>query len=229
MPDGLTVALHIAAQSGNLPRVVSLDGKRKVMLKQLCWGLGAVCLLGLSANADEKPVLSSDIEQQAVELIETAQTSDLGYEIVAELTTRVGARLAGSQKELEARNWAIGKLEEFGFENVRDEPFEIEYWARNKERAQIINPTVQDLYVTMLGGSPSTPEGGVKGEIVRFESVKELMAAPAGSLTHKIVFLDEKMVRTQDGAGYGLAVGKRYACGEAALKAGGKDNTMNQF
>ena len=192
------------------------------MLRRTIGGLCVTLALVCSANAQSDPQLSEQIEQQAKALIKEAQNTDLGYDIVAELTTRVGARLGGSEKELEARNWAVAKLEEFGFENVRDEQFEIDYWARNKERAQIISPSVQDLYVTMLGGSPSTPEGGVQGEIVRFESVKELVAAPADSLKHKIVFLDEKMVRTQDGAGYGLAVGKRYACGEASLKAGAK-------
>ena len=55
------------------------------------------------------------------------------WNIVESLTTEVGPRLAGSEAEARARNWAVEKLTRYGFENVRVEPFMIEGWRRGAE------------------------------------------------------------------------------------------------
>ena len=60
----------------------------------------------------------------------------LGYQIVSSLTTEVGARLAGTPKEAEARAWAMNKLRSLGFQNVRQETFTFAGWQRGGEQSK---------------------------------------------------------------------------------------------
>ena len=63
-------------------------------------------------------------------LYQAAMNDTQGYDIIESLTTEIGPRLAGSPEEAEARNWAVAKFKELGFENVRVEPFTIPGWKR---------------------------------------------------------------------------------------------------
>ena len=156
----------------------------------------------------------------ASQLRDEAKTSDLAYRIVESLTTEIGPRLAGTEAEARARDWAVAKFKELGFKNIRVEPFQLPQWTRGIETAEVLSPFPQKLLVTALGGSPSTGEAGVSGELVRFSNLDQLKAAADGSLKNKIVFIDESMTRTQDGSGYGAAVGKRRSTAYEAHRAG---------
>lgn len=164
--------------------------------------------------------LTSTVSDQAKALIASSYDYNVGYEIIESLTTEVGPRQAGSEAEERARRWGIGKLEQLGFSNVRIEPFDVEFWQRRSERAEIIAPFPQALAITSLGGSVGTPADGVHGEVARFSTLQALQDAPAEGLKGKIVFVDELMTRTQDGSGYGVAVAKRSGAANEAGKRG---------
>jgi hypothetical protein len=90
-----------------------------------------------------------------------------------------------------------------GFQNVRIEEFPLVGWERGEESASIVGDHPQNLVVAALGHSPGT-NGVIEAEVVRFDSLEALNAAPAGSLAGKIAYIDAgQMVRMQDGAGYG--------------------------
>ncbi|MEM9233757.1 MAG: peptidase M28 family protein, partial [Pseudomonadota bacterium] len=181
----------------------------------------ALSVIASGAAAREESPLPPRVELQAEKLMEQALADDQGYRTIAELTTKVGHRLAGSDAEARARDWAVEHLRDLGFKNVRIEPFEIPYWAREQEAAAIVSPFPQPLEITGLGNSVATPEGGVTGEVVRFETLTELQDYPEGdTLNGKIVFVDEMMTRTQDGSGYGAAVRKRSGAANEAGKRG---------
>ncbi|MEL6368034.1 MAG: M28 family peptidase, partial [Pseudomonadota bacterium] len=57
--------------------------------------------------------------------------------------------------------------------------------------------------------------------VIRFESMAELRDADSDTVAGKIVFIDEKMARTQDGTGYGMAVRKRRNCAKVTSEKGG--------
>lgn len=178
----------------------------------------AVILVPASfAHAQSAPALTADQARTVDRLIDTALKDDLAWEITESLTTEVGPRLGGSPAEARAREWGAAKLKSLGFKNVRIETYQMPYWARVSESAEIVSPFPQPLAVTALGRSKATPEGGVSGEVVRFSTLLELQAAPETGLEGKIVFVDEPMARTQDGSGYGTAVRKRS---QAAVEAG---------
>jgi len=160
------------------------------------------------------------VYKQAKELSSKSLRSDLAYRIIESLTTEVGQRQAGSEAEKRARDWGVAKFKQLGFKNVRVEPFEVDYWQRNLEQAEIISPFPQKLIITALGGSVATPANGLIGEIAIFPTLQALKDAPMEGLEGKIVFVDEYMTRTQDGSGYGVAVQKRSGAANEAGKRG---------
>ena len=170
---------------------------------------------GLCA-ADESPVITPAMLATAGELIQRARRDNEAFAIVESLTTEVGPRLAGTEAEARARQWALSRLRELGFPRVRVEPFPVPLWLRGVERARIVAPFPQPLTITALGGSASTGPGGVTGEVATFDTLAALAAAADGSLRGRIAFIDEPMTRTQDGSGYSVAVAKRR---EAAYEA----------
>jgi len=124
-------------------------------------------------------------------------------EIVTDLTTEVGQRLAGSPREAVARDWAVQRLKALGFANVHIEPFTMTGFVRGAETARLTLPYQQNLHITALGNSVPTPKGGLTAEMVYFPSLAALRAAPDGSLTGKVAFIDNAMRANQDGSGYG--------------------------
>ena len=156
---------------------------------------------------------------QASKLIETALGGTYGYDITESLTTEVGQRMAGTEAEARARDWAVAKFEEIGLENVRIEPFTIPGWERGAETASILSPYPQNLEITALGYSVATPAGGIEAEIVYFSELDALQNTTE-DLTGKIAFIDGRMKKAPDGAGYGPAGMKRRIGASEAAKHG---------
>src|SRR3954467_2296497 len=125
------------------------------------------------------------------------------WDIVEGLTTEVGQRLAATEAEARARDWAVKRLTAMGFANVHVEPFDMPVWVRGQEGAEIVSPFPQRLAVAALGYSGSTGPAGVTGQIVYFDSVDALRLAPDSAVAGKIVFIDHHMMPAQDGSGYG--------------------------
>lgn len=142
------------------------------------------------------------------------------WDIAEGLTTEVGQRLAATEGEDHARDWAVLRLTAMGFSNVHVEPFAMPVWTRGAESAEILSPFPQKLAVTALGYSGSTGPAGINGELVYFDSVDALRAAPDSAVQGKIVFIDHHMMPTQDGSGYGQFGAPRRAGPTIASKKG---------
>ena len=168
--------------------------------------LALVSLAAMRAHA----AASSTPETVAAQLRDAAMAGhDIAWSWVSELTTRFGPRPAGSTNEQQAAAWAAARLKALGFENVHIESFPITAWVRGSESAQLIAPNVQPLVITALGESPPTPSSGLEGDVVVFATLTDLKAAAPASLSGKIAMVSQRMVRAQDGAGYGAAVPAR--------------------
>lgn len=168
------------------------------------------------------PSLETDMNErtkQASKLIEAALSGTYGYDITESLTTEVGQRMAGTEAEERARDWAVAKFKAIGLENVRVEPFTIPGWERGQETASIVSPYPQNLEITALGYSVATPASGIEAEVVYFPELEALQAATE-DLTGKIVFIDGRMEKAPDGAGYGPAGMKRRIGASEAAKHG---------
>jgi hypothetical protein len=149
-----------------------------------------------------------------------APSPDLGYDIVEGLTTEVGQRLAGTEAEARARDWAVARLKTLGFANVHVEPFDMPVWVRGVETAEVLGPFPQKLALAALGNSGATPDGGITAPIVGFPSLEALQAAPADQVRGKIVFVWHRMAPTQDGSSYGYFGQIRRAGPAIASKKG---------
>jgi len=159
--------------------------------------------------ATAAPAFSQPVQPQVAKLRDAALQDDYAWDIVEGLTTEVGQRMAGTEAEARARDWAVRKLKALGFANVRIEPFDMPVWTRGAEAARIIAPFPQTLVITALGNSASTGPQGITGEVVGFNSEAEFEAAPDEAVRGKIVFVSHAMPRTQDGSGYGFFGGPR--------------------
>ncbi len=149
------------------------------------------------------------VDPKIAALRDAALKDDVAYDIVEGLTTEVGERLAGTEAEARARDWAVKRLKALGFAKVRVEPFDMPTWNRGPESVEILGPFPQRLMIAALGNSASTPPEGITGQVVGFDSLADLEAAPDAAVRGKIVFVSHAMPRTQDGSGYGFFGGPR--------------------
>ncbi|MFN5903516.1 MAG: M28 family peptidase [Novosphingobium sp.] len=147
--------------------------------------------------------LSALLLATAVSAAPPREGSGVAWDITEGLTTEIGQRLAGSDREAAARDWAVVRLKALGFQNVRSEPFKFDGWVRGPESASLTAPYPHKLAVTALGYSAPTPAGGIAAPLVYFPTLDALKAAPAGSLAGKIAFIDHAFRAAQDGSGYG--------------------------
>ncbi|MEZ5708753.1 MAG: M28 family peptidase [Blastomonas sp.] len=180
------------------------------MIRPFLTALAATAALSSPALATHDPAA----------LREQALTDDVAWQIVEDLTTRIGPRQAGTEREAEARAWAAARLKAMGFANVRIEPFAMPTWVRGEEHAEIVAPYAQKMIVTALGNSASTGDAGLEGEIVYFPTFADLVAAAPASLSGKIAFVDHAMHRTQDGSSYGAFGTARFVGPDLAAKKG---------
>ncbi|MBI2261111.1 MAG: M20/M25/M40 family metallo-hydrolase [Caulobacterales bacterium] len=181
----------------------------------------------LAASALALTLVAAPAAAQDAATIERAETirdaameRNIAIDYVTQLTTRFGARPAGSKAEQDASAWAADYMRAQGFQNVRIEEFPLVGWERGEESVAIVGARPQRLVAAALGHSPGT-NGVIEAEVVRFETLEDLNAAPAGSLAGKIAYVDAgQMVRMQSGAGYGPLTRIRGAGPGAAAAKG---------
>ncbi len=150
-------------------------------------------------------------------LREQALADTTAWQVVESLTTEVGPRLAGSDADARAVAWAQAKFKALGYDKVWLQPVSFPRWERRSEHGEILGDHAQRLILTALGGSPG---GTIEAEVVKFADLAALEAAPAGSLTGKIAFIEYRMTRSRDGSGYGTGSKIRTRGPSAAIRAG---------
>ncbi|WP_155265136.1 M20/M25/M40 family metallo-hydrolase [Sphingomonas segetis] len=171
----------------------------------------AALLLSASvpAASQSSPTSFPPVDPTVAALRDAALHDQYAWNITEGLTTEVGQRLAGTEAEARGREWAVAKLKALGFSNVRVEPFDMPTWTRGPESVEILAPFPQKLAVAALGNSASTPPAGITGEVVGFDTLAALEAAPDAAVRGKIVFVSHAMPRTMDGSGYSFFGGPR--------------------
>ena len=174
-------------------------------------------LVALPLQAQQPTRIDDGAMVQAATLRDAALADDTGWKVVESLTTEIGPRLAGSEADARAVEWAKAKFKALGYDKVWTEPVTFPKWLRRSESARVLGNSAQPLHVTALGGSPG---GTVEGEVVRFATLEDLQKAAPGSLAGKIAFIDYRMERARDGSGYGPGGRVRSAGPSAAIKAG---------
>ena len=156
--------------------------------------------------------------QKAAQLRDAALHDDTAWKVLESLTTEIGPRPAGTPAAARARDWGVAKLTALGFSHVHVEPFAKQAWLRDAEAGEITGPYPHRLALLGLGHGVPTPQEGITAEVVVFDSLAELKAAPKSCCTGRIVLVNQPMTRTQGTDGYATAVAARFAAQEASAR-----------
>jgi carboxypeptidase Q len=86
------------------------------------------------------------------------------------LADRIGPRLTGSPKQIEASHWTEEQFKSAGLANVHLEPWTIEKgWIRGTASGHVVAPVEQQLSLESFGWSPST-KGPVRGPVMAMKA-----------------------------------------------------------
>lgn len=145
---------------------------------------------------------------------------DLAYQLVESLTVEVGPRIAGSEADRRAVQWALNKFTQLGYDRVWTEEFDMPGWTRGQASLEVISPFAQPFVLTSLGGSVGTPKAGIRASVVMFDSIEALEKADAAAVKGKIVFINKPMAKDKSGSFYGQVVAARSRGAVEAAKLG---------
>src|SRR5262252_3589596 len=150
-----------------------------------------VCAVAVVATLEAQSTHSFlvPLRADADRLIKAATADDFAWRRLAELTDTFGARLSGSQNLARAIQWSVQTMKADGLENVHTEPVMVPRWVRGREQAEIIDPPHHDLALLGLGGTVSTPPGGLEAELLVVSSFEDLRGR-ASDARGKIVLFD---------------------------------------
>ena len=100
-----------------------------------------------------------------------------------------GSRFAGTPSEREARDFILDKFAAYGLQNAHLDPFTYVGWRRGTCQARLVSPRELPLpSAQSLVYSPSTPEDGLRSEVVDVGTGSEKeFAARHGEIDGKIV------------------------------------------
>jgi carboxypeptidase Q len=156
----------------------------------------------------------------AAALRDRAVAGSSAFDHLTSLTTEVGPRLAGSPGDEAAVRWAMKKMSALGFSKIHSQDVLVPHWIRGTAEITALSSPAQPLVGTALGGSVGTADEGIEASVVEVPSVDALKTMASGSLNGRILFINQRMEPSRDGAGYGTTVANRVAGPSAAAKLG---------
>jgi carboxypeptidase Q len=124
------------------------------------------------------------------------------YEYDRQLADEIGPRLTGSPNYEKATDWAVAEFTRLGLTQVRKEAWEIPatWEPETVATARMIAPHEQRLHLESEGWSPSTPAGGVRGNVYWLKKLTaENIKADAAKIKDSIVLVDRQGLMSGDG------------------------------
>src|SRR3954466_7796878 len=113
----------------------------------------ALCAASLCSPAADPPNLTDQYRATADKLIDAALADTEGYNRLAYLCYRIGARLSGSPALEKAVAWSAEQMKAAGLSNVRVIPVKVPHWVRGAESARMLAPIEKQLHMLGLGMS----------------------------------------------------------------------------
>lgn len=153
--------------------------------------LGAILFSALTINS-----FAQSDEKVLRELFTEALENQQSYKWLGELCA-IGPRLAGSKGAQEAVEWGFQTMSKMDFDTVYLQEISVPHWIRGAEKATWEGKATSFPYplaVTSLGGSVSTPPGGLLARVVEVADFNELDSlGKLGKLQDVIVFYNYRM------------------------------------
>ena len=169
-------------------------------------------------------VAQSEIESNIQNLFQKSLTEGKSFEWLDHLSNKIGGRLSGSLNLQRAIEWSKNELNNLGLDKVYLQSVMVPKWIRGTfEYANIETSPGNTINVPVcaLGGSISTPLGGLRANVIEVKSFDEL-SRRKNEVNGKIVFFNRPMradfVNTFDA--YSEAVNQRIQGAEIAAKLG---------
>jgi Zn-dependent M28 family amino/carboxypeptidase len=198
--------------------MIQLPSRPRWLSKSALYALLPLAVLVQPSAAFE---FDQDDVRIARELRELGLSRNGGFDVVEDLTTRIGPRMAGTEGDARAVAWGEALLNDLGFDRVWLQPVTFPTWHRNLEVARVVAPMEFNFATLALGFSPATPAGGVEAEVIMFDDLDALEAADPADVAGRIVFVRNRMERARDGSTYGPAVRARSLGAQIAAQKGG--------
>ncbi len=137
----------------------------------------------------------SEVENKIKILFEQSLTDGKSYNWLDHLSNKIGGRLSGSLNSQRAIEWSKNELENLGLDKVYLQPVMVPKWIRGTfEYANIETSPGNTINVPVcaLGGSISTPIGGLRASVIEVKSFDELEKVKE-EVEGKIVFFNKAM------------------------------------
>ena len=157
--------------------------------------------------------IRSTYEQSATKIINALKKDSIGYNRLSYLCDMFGPRLSGSKNLEKSIDWILKEMKNDGLSKVKGERVKVPSWIRGEESLKILIPFEKKLRILGVGGSVSTPKGGIRGEVVvvnNFEDLEKIKKSVRG----KIVLYNVPFTN------YGETVKYRYDGPNIAAKYG---------
>ena len=180
--------------------------------------IAALCLgLQLQAQSTDETYIRT--------IYDAALTEGKAYDWLNHLSNQIGGRLSGSVQAQMAVDYTREQLDSLGLDRVWLQPVMVPKWVRgNPEFAYIESKPgiTNNVPICALGGSVSTPLGGLKAQVVEVQGVEELAQLGEEAIRGKIVFFNRPMEPTLINTfkAYSGCVDQRYSGAEEAAKYG---------
>ncbi len=157
-------------------------------------------LLPLQAQTSATPAidqLAPDEQAALVRLGGQLLVAGKAYDYDRQLSDVIGPRLTGSENYAKAATWAESEFRQLGLSNVHFESWEMPatWEPETLATARILKPHQQRLHLESEGWSPSTPEGGVRGQIYYQKGLTaDAVKANAAQIKGAIVLIDGESI-----------------------------------
>ena len=156
------------------------------------------------------------------DIIDHALSDSTAYKRLGYLCDSFGPRLSGSKNLEKAISWIIKKMKEDGLSNVEGQYVKVPTWIRGKETAVILQPFKKELNILGIGGSISTPKGGITSRVVVVNDSLELKKKKR-EVSGNIVLFNMPFTN------YGETVSYRYKGASLAAKYGAKASLIRSI
>lgn len=187
------------------------------MIKKLCCLILFVSIGIIHAQTQD--------EKQLKKIYDLALTKGKAYDWLNYLSNQIGGRLSGSVQAEQAITYTKAELDSLGLDRVWLQPVMVPKWVRGTPEFAYIESKpgyTSNVPICALGGSVSTPPGGVKANVIEVRELSDLDKLGKEKIQGKIVFFNRPMDPTllNTFQAYSGAVDQRSAGAAQAGKYG---------
>ncbi|MDQ1523274.1 MAG: carboxypeptidase [Pyrinomonadaceae bacterium] len=196
----------------------------------------SLSLLLSSVGFAQQPAAATGSEQTSARLAGEVLVNGRALEYVQNLSDKFGGRLSGSAAYRRSAEWAAEQFRAAGVKDVRLEPFTLEStWSRGLARARMTAPQERPLHLESLGWAPSTPAGGVRGDVyILTDLSRDFIKRESGKIKGRVVLLDLSALAKDGYAAFSKLVAapqflKDAGASAAVIGSSDANNVLNAF